>query len=432
MSNGKILHRSLFGAGAGLAIRPTVIPTHAHASSLRSYATDNGTHIIENLRIFKVGTFTDMFGVEATWDDIHLEAMIAHFHLLRDGGYLVDVPVRADHSISVKDVVGYYVDIYRDPDDPQFLSASIEITEDDAWEKWERRTWRSRSIEIGMYETNDGKRFYPVVTGLAFVDIGAVEGLHARPRNDFQFHQVVTDTEENSPMQVPDINTEPDKWIAAVNYAAWVQSANFAQACQDWERAVNYAHALQQQADQAAGGGDTGTQTPPAQPPAITGGQPQPHRQPVQTPMAFRVNGGQTTDFMAVQAHIDALEQFRTEQFQSGRSEFVKRLAEQNKIAATQIADLTSHALSLNDEQFAHFKKTYEAAPSLAAFGTFSGSGDGHGGPPLPPDGGNQGGDVELAKEIVAQHRLSGMSEDQVKATASFRKLVAAGIESDK
>ena len=433
--NGKILNVHSFAAGGSTLLRPTPVVTHQHATSLIERETSTGTHIIENLRIFKVGTFTDMFGIEATWDDVHLDQMVAHYHILKDGGYFPDVPVKSDHSMSVKDVVGYFEDIYRDKDDPNFLSATVEITDADAWEKWDSRTWRARSIEIGFYQTNDGKTFYPVVVGLAFVDIGAVEGLHSRTRNHntHNFHLVVTDNEETS--MPPDINTQPEEWIKAVNYAAWVQSARYAQACQDWERAVNYAVALEREAAAAtgAGQGQDGTQGGQGggQPPAITGQQN--HSQPpVHPPMAFRVNGQPTTDFMTVQAHIDTLEQYRSESITIGRSDYVEQLARDERITAAQIESLTAHALSLTDEQFKTFRATYDNAPKMTVFGNHGGQGPQGGENNQNQNFGSQQtteDELETAKEIVKRHRLAGMSEDKIEKSASFKRLVAAKID---
>lgn len=408
--------------------RPAGVATEMFASNVVHRVADNGNNLLENLRIFKTGTFTDMFGFERTWDDLHLAQMVQHYGLLRDGGYLPDVPIRADHSMSIRDVVGYFQDIYLDPEDGQFLSATVEFTEPDAWDKWNRGTWRSRSIEIGMYETNDGRAFWPVVMGLAFVDIPAVEGLHARQSGPGHFFHFVTDNEE-SQVTVPNIDTNPQEWTQAVAYAAWEQAANYAQACQNWESAVTYAAALEAEA---------AAQNPPAAP-AITG-VPANHGAPAGTPaatppapqmMAFRVNGQQTSDFASVQAHIDVLEQFRTETTTAGRQAFVEDLAQRNIIPVTQVAGLQAHAMTLNDEQFASFRAMYAnatAAPGFASFGNQENA-------QTPPVNGGQGpsqdaplGDIETAKEIVAQHRRAGLAEEKVKQTDSYKKLVAAGI----
>lgn len=430
-------------------VRPSGIQTEMFASNIKHRTGENGNNILENLRVFKVGTFTDMFGFEHTWDDLHLDQMVQHFHFLKDADYFPHVPIRAGHTMSIKDVIGYYEDIYRDPDDPQFLSATVEFTEPDAWEKWERGTWRSRSIEIGMYETNDGRSFWPVVMGLAFVDIPAVEGLHGRPNNPkFSFSTYVTDTEENN--LFPDINTDPEGWARAVNadpegfnraaaYARWIDCANYAQACQNWVDAVNYAHALEQEQARQTGNGTTdATQpsiTPPVNPPAPTPPvptPPAPHSAPTPQVMQFRVNGQQTSDFAAIQSHIDMLEGYRAESIEMGRRSFVQELAQNNQILATQIEGLTNHALSLTDEQFASFRQMYENAPVMPGFG-HQGHQSGETSLPNPAVANHSGqgqpqGDIELAKEIVSQHRKSGMNEEKVKATPSYQKLVAAGI----
>lgn len=439
VSRGQIIATNLFAAPGSTMARPSGVQTEMYASNVLHRQAENGNNVLENLRIFKVGTFTDMFGFEHTWDDVHLEQMVQHYKLLRDGGYLPNVPLRAGHTMSVRDVVGYFEDVYRDPDDDQFLSATVEFTEPDAWEKWERGTWRSRSIEIGMYETNDGRSFWPVVMGLAFVDIPAVEGLHARQKSQFNFSTYVTDNEENN--LFPDINTNPQAWADAVNadpegfnkaaaYAAWVDAANYAQACLNWERAVNYAHALEQEAQQNSGQASiTGNQPSTSEEQTTGGGQPPVnHAAPPQV-MNFRVNGQSTSDFAAIQSHIDTLEAYRAEAQTAGRRSFVEDLARENKIAASQIDALANHALTLNDEQFATFRQMYENAPAMPGVGQHFGlentgeqqqhqSNTGE----VKPD------EIETAKEIVSQHRRAGMSEDKIQATASYKKLTAAGI----
>ena len=342
--------------------------------------------------------------------------------------------MRAGHGMSIDGLVGYFQDVYLDPEDDQFLSATVEFTEPDAFEKWERGTWRSRSIEIGMYETNDGRSFWPVVMGLAWVDIPAVEGLHARQQHpQFNFSTYVTDNEEGH--VPPDINKDPEGWTAAVNYAAWEQAANYAQACQNWEKAVNYAAALEREAaNQPNQPSITGGDNPPADPPTPPANQPANHgAQPPQM-MVFRVNGQPTSDFSAIQSHIDALEGYRSESMEQGRKDFVEGLAKDNKIPATQIQGLTAHALSLDDTQFATFRAMYENAPAMPGFANF-GQQPNNGGPGEQQNQGVSGfgaqqpaDEVETAKEIVAQHRRAGMSEEKVKATPSYQKLVAAGV----
>lgn len=134
-----------------------------------------GTTIVKAVEIFKSGTFKDSMGEQRTWTNEQLAMMVANFEILRDSDQFPNVPVRRDHSWSVDDVIGYlsHLEVTGDR-----LVADIEFTEPDDLDKFVRGTYRSRSLEVGMYETNDGVTYWPVVMGLAFVDIPAVEGLH--------------------------------------------------------------------------------------------------------------------------------------------------------------------------------------------------------------------------------------------------------------
>lgn len=435
---GKIERTYKFGAqrGGTLERAPLHIPTQKFASNVRDEVNAQGNHVLRGLRVFRTGTFTDMFGYEHTWDDTHLELMVLHFTLLRESGLFPDVPVRADHTFSVANVVGYYENLYRDADDPQFLSADIEFTEPEAYQKWVRRTWRARSIEIGMYETNDNRSYYPTVMGLAFVDIPAVEGLHGHARDKTHFSQAIMDNEEKT-MPAPDPKTDPEGWTKAVAYAQWVEAANYAKALDDWTKAVVYAKAIEDEAAAqnppaapvegvppvAPFGAAPTTPTTPAPPPPTPTPPP-----PTGGTMAFRVNGQQTADFRTVQTHIDVLEQFRKETSDTVRRDFVEGLAKDNKISAAQIDGLSNHALSLSDEQYASFRASYDAAPSLSMFGQQveqdERSGDTSGSHPV-----TSADDPEVLKEIVAQFRRIGMDEAKIVKTDSYKKLVALKVE---
>lgn len=400
---------------ATLPAAPQFVLTERFRSQVTHRDGANGSKILDNLRIFKTGTFADSLGIIHTWEDIHLEQMVAHFRLLRDGGYLPDVPVRADHSFSVKDVVGYFTDVYKDPQDPQFLSSSIEFTEPDAFEKWDRGTWRSRSIEVGTYVTNDQKEFWPVVMGLAFVDLPAVEGLHERPKNDKTSFYRIGDKEIGNNMNALQQwladnpgKTEAD-WVAAVTYSYWLACANYAQHLVDWEKAVTYAAAIQQQ-------------LPPPAPPA----PPAPHNlpQPPPAPPApparstFRVNGVETQDLQAVQVHIDALETFRTDTTTKNRTDFVNGLAANNIILASQLTPTLALVATMTPEQFDGFRAMYEnAAPSSVLN-------------PVTPTPANQPPskqttqeEIAVLEEGIANHKRVGMTDDQIKNTQTYRRL---------
>lgn len=155
----------------------------------------DGTAIVRGLPVFRTGTFRDSLGIQHTWDSSHLQQMVFHYGLLKENGIWRDVPVRADHSFSVDKLVGYLeslsVSAGAGPEGSDLLLADYAFTEPAAYEKFKRGTYRARSAEIGLYETNDEAMYWPVFMGFAFVDIGAVEGLYSRTTDKFDGKAVV-------------------------------------------------------------------------------------------------------------------------------------------------------------------------------------------------------------------------------------------------
>lgn len=394
--------------GTAVAEVPCVLTTATFSSpTVTSGETERGTWMIRGLRIFKAGTFDDSMGITRTWTEEHLEQMELHFRLLKEGGYFPNVPIRSDHSWSVRDVVGYFDQVYRDPTDGTFLSSDVEITEPEAYEKWKRGTYRSRSIEIGVYKTNGEApmEYFPVVMGLAFVDIPAVEGLHSRgipPGFEKAFNQ----TKENK--------MDEQEFLAACAYAQWVAAAEYAQKCADWESAVNYAQAL---AEHQTAGEALGLT-------ANHGAAPQ--------TLVFSINGVPTADGVAVQAHISSLEQFRSESITSGRTAFIDSLVQHGKIGAPQAdslkvlvnGDPATGVPPMGDAQFTAFKSSYDAMGTAPLFGQF---GNPSTGPGITLQTGNAATalDDEIAtlEEIVANHKRTNKSKEEIEAMSSFKRL---------
>ena len=391
-----------FGAVA-LAAPPRVISTMAFTSSVQTRETDTGTHVIEGIRIFKAGTFADSMGIVRTWEKLHLEMMVAHFNLLKDNGFFPNVPVKADHSSSVMAVVGYFVKVYLDPDDEDFLAADIEITEPDAFAKWERGTFRSRSLEVGMYETNgeNAQTYFPVVMGLAFVDIPAVEGLHAKSAPG-TFSQALQDNPKET-------KVDHEEFMRACAYAEWLDAANYAQACVDWELAANYAQAcvdLQEQAKELG---------------LNVGNPPATHAAPGDA-ITFSVQGKPVTMTTAEMGQqLGNLLTFRQETIDGSRRLFVDDLAKYGKIAQVQVDSIKGVVVSMTDTQFDAFKSSYEAAPASSLFGQYGNSG---GGDPTPSgQGGTTAEQIADLEEIVANHRRRGANAEEIENLASYKKL---------
>lgn len=165
-------------------------------------------------------------------------------------------------------------------------------------------------------------------------------------------------------------------------------------------------------------------QTPPpaAQPPAPAAPAAAPE---AQAPFKFNMNGGEVTDYAAVQQHITGLELFKTETIEAGRKSFVKQLAADNKISAADetLTATEEFALSLSSEQFEKWKASMSAAPSSPLFEKH---GVEQGDKQAPANGGETDLKTEIAtlESIVQGHRDSGgITDEQLKEMPSFKRL---------
>lgn len=326
----------------------------------------NGNKGVQGMRVFRAGTFRDSIGIQRTWTVEHLHQMVQNFEALR-GDVFPNVPVKADHFGSVNDVVGY---LTRLSVEGEYLAADWEATEPDAFEKLNRGTYRSRSLEVGMYETNDEAFYWPVVHGFAFVDIPAVEGLHRGDKTIACYSAV--DTKE------PPVTTST---------------------------------------------------TPPTTPPPTPTPAPPTTPEPSEPKATFRVGGASVSDFAAVQTHIDrieaenaTLEKFRAETTAANRTAFVEGLATSKKIIQPQVEGFKKLVGTMTDEQFTEFRATYDAAPVQSLLADHSA------GSTSNPDGQQGGQAVEarvVLEETVDMLRRSGMRDEQLAKTGAYQKLAA-------
>lgn len=318
----------------------------------------DGKWVVNGLKVFRAGTFKDSRGRKKTWRTEDLDAIASNFEALRTDGILIDVPVREDHTDSMNAVKGYFRGVRRNGN---FLEADIEFTEPDVAEKYKRSTYRSRSIEIGSYETNgeDPRTFSPCALGLAFVDIGAVEGLFRN--SNLEDNEMATDTATFRVRGVPTSDAD-----AVQAYIDSLESAT-----------------------------------------------PEVH--------TFRINGTDETDAAKTQAHIDSLETFRSESMAAGRSAFVDQLLADHKITAPQVEGLKTFAAALDATAFDAWKATYATAPNV--FERFAGDGNGSTDNGAGKSEADQA--AEDALSTVRMHRLAGMKEERVRETDSYKKYKA-------
>jgi hypothetical protein len=331
----------------------------------------DGSAIVRGVKIFKAGTFRDSWGEQRTWTVEHLAQFVANFNLLRDGEIFTDVPVRRDHSNSVDKVMGYFEAMFVEGDK---LVADFHVTDAEQIPKLATGTFRNVSLEVGMYVTNDETAYWPVAFGVAYVDIPAVEGLHNKetPRLAF-FSQIVETPHEGDPT----VTTTP---VTPADVGA---------------------------AKPVAEHGTPAAPAPAAAAPAA--------------PATFRINGAETSDHAAVQAHIATLESFAASTVESGRLEFVSGLVTGNKIVAGQKEAFETLVKTLSDEQYEAFKASYATAPAMSLLANH---GAGNPNPDGEPDKAVD--ELEIARDTVAMHRRAGMSEEKIATTKAGKQLAAA------
>jgi hypothetical protein len=411
MSTAVLPNRSLQFISSGFGFTPV------------QFRKDNGVYVVQREAVFRSGTFRDSWGEQATYEDIHVRQMVENFNYLRSRSIFADVPVRDGHpSIFVSGisgngrVVGWHTGIsveeLESPVDGQkyhYVLADYEITEPDAAEKRERGTWRNRSAEMLRYLTNDEAEFWPVYGGFAFVDIPAVEGLN--------FNR--------------DSGAPPDGNVGQVRYFVM------------WDRESNVTSPAPGTPAQPSPGQPTQPVTPapnqPAQPSPPAPAPVPTHPSPGQSSYSagtqghmFTINGQATSDYAAVQRYITVLENRETEARNVARADFVSALVQANLILGNEenVTAMTSFAQGLTTEQFEVWKSGFvqagrpallslHASPAAGTAGVLGSAAPGT----LHDD------ELEIAKQTVSYHRSNNMPLETLKRTASYKKLVAAGVE---
>ena len=142
---------------------------------------------------------------------------------------------------------------------------------------------------------------------------------------------------------------------------------------------------------------------------------------------SFQINGQTVTDPAAVQRHISSLENAQTETRDGNIQSFVEGLAkgDKPKILASQIDELVAFAKTLTSEQYRTWSASYESAPGqsvLAQTGPTAGEDAKPGGMSAQEAEADQ---VAVWEQTVKMHRDSGMTDEAVKRTASYKALEA-------
>jgi hypothetical protein len=344
--------------------------------------SEGGPLVLDDVPVFRSGTFRDSWGEQHTWEPSDISSMVANFDQLRADNIVPHVPVRDSHKSLFSrggEVVGWHTTLKAeertspvDGNKYNYLLASVEVTEPDAAGKVQRGTWRNRSAEVGRYTTNTDREIWPAYLGYAYVDLPAVEGLEGFEKSDKRQLYVFMSERGMIGMTVP-----------------------------------------------------TGGPTPPA-PPTPGSGQQQASPPTPAPPQQFTIGGQATTDVAAVQAYIKTLETAQSEATAANRKAYVQRLAELKKITAPQIEGYEAYVVTLTADQYAAWVKLWDVAPVsslLASHGTQTS--------PPTPDGGTTLAEQELkdAEDVVAMHKRAGTPREQLVKTNSYQKLKKAGRE---
>ncbi|AKJ71696.1 hypothetical protein TIN2_6 [Tsukamurella phage TIN2] len=372
-------------------------PVKAYEKQVKNEAGEEvNALIIEGKAIFRSGTFADSEGYEHTWESLHINQMVDHDALLRGRGIFEDIPVRKGHPDwggifsgpnrnAMDELIGYMSNLRaedrKNPADGNtytYLLADLEILEETAIKNIKSGLWRNVSAEISTYVTNGNAEYWPVMYGVAYVDIPAVEGLksqHSKAASQFSIILEEDMTQKNNGPEAPSVDN------------------------------------------------DKGTGTPentPTRPQA-----------PEKPENQFSIGGKKTADFAAVQAHIDGLEQrnkdleqFRVESIEAGKADFVKSLVSTNKIPATSEEAYLNYAKSLDDKQYSAWKGLEEAKPAMSITAP-QGAGFAQSHEQVTEVDAKDA-RVDVLKGIVSQHQLGGkMKAESIKETASYKELIS-------
>lgn len=364
-------------------------------TGMECFKKDNGNVVTKRKPVFRSGTFRDSMGIQSTWEPLHIDMMKSHYDMLKARNLVADIPVRDGHPgwlISGMEgsgkVIGWHLDVASeeieiDGKKYQFLLADYEITDEDAKAKEQNGHYRNRSSEIGEYTTNEEAMFWPVYMGFAMVDFSAVEGLN--------FSKAFSAGKIESP-----------------------------------EGRVYHVFMDDKEAPAVSGAQSTDPAAPPAAPvvPTPPVVQPAAHAAPV-VPQAFAVNGQQTTDFAAVQAHIATLETFRSETEAAAVETFVDGLISDNRLLASKKDETLAWAKTLSGEQFTAWKKTQEGAPAHPVVGGVFGASTQAADATVPEANKLEGlkEQFEIQQGIVKMHERNGVPKEKLEKMESYQKM---------
>lgn len=349
-------------------------PASVHAKA-PSADKPSGSLIIEKKPIFRSGSFADSMGREHEWEALHVNQMVDHFELLSTRGNFDDVPIRKGHPDMgglfggesrnrMDELVGYITAVYA-----------------------EERT-----------NPVDGQLYTYLLADLEIIEETAKKNVESGLWRNMSAEigsQITNGRAEYWPCICGVAYVDQPAVEGLKNHAK--PDSNFSLITEDQMTAP----------------------TPPNPQPPVPG-----------KTVEFSLAGKPTADYAAVQAHISRIEQenadlrnYRKESEEHARVNYVNGLVKDNKILAPQADGYIAYAKSLDADAFGAWKKLMDDASPHPVTGQ---QGSGFSASAQQVTDTDENADrIGVLKGIVANHQLNQMPVEQIKATGSYRDLIA-------
>lgn len=356
---------------------------------------------VNNIAIFRSGEFEDSWGEKTNFDQFAIENFIRHFDYLKETRIFDRPVVRAGHPSTftndrMKSVIGYIDDIRselrtapHDHNQYYYIMADLVIQDKEAIEKVESGLYFKRSAEIGPYKDNQGSKVYPVMLGVAYVDIPAVEGLDFASELPGMFFNKNVKEKEMSGSTLPPAPAQFTFKIGGNDTT-------------DFSRVQGYITDIETKKAEAE------------------------------------------ANFASAQAEIGrlttentSLREFRETQAKTERADFVNSLVQNQKILESAKDDTLSLFETYTDAQFEAAKKAYGAMPTAAPLGNH---GHQHEGDDNNSGAGGSGKDDksnanyqhEVDMGTIRTLRRIGKADKLIKETSAYARLSALDAETLK
>lgn len=355
---------------------------------------ENGNPVLwlKRVPVFRSGEFKDSMGYEHLWEDFHMQQMAMHYEYLSTSGIFGNVPIRADHPSFlgggiITNVIGYHASLVAekmkspvDGEEYTYLLADMHIIREDAQKAILDGLWRTRSAEIGPYESNNKAELWPVYMGVAYVDIPAVEGLEQHlkryTKSGNKFSLMMEESMTGSTV-VP--ATQPPAAAPKFEFALPGQSTD------------------QKTTDFAA----------------------------VQATLNEQYTKIQTltAEKAAQETELTTLRGFAKESKDAVRVAFVKGLIDTGKILAPMKEDTEKLVIGFDDAQFAAYSKIMEGAPTNPVVGQYGSQPVNTGAPGSTPNADPSAEEKAILIDQLQLHKRSGRTADELKAFKSYARL---------